>query len=67
LRDARYRYLRYADGSEELYDHQSDPHEWHNLAGDTRYQAVKVRLAKWLPKTDAENGPRVKYRWWPGK
>ena len=25
------RYIRYADGSEELYDHSRDPHEWRNV------------------------------------
>ena len=28
VRDQRWRYIRYADGSEELYDHQTDPNEW---------------------------------------
>jgi len=32
LRTKRWRYIRYVDGSEELYDHASDPHEWTNLA-----------------------------------
>lgn len=31
VRSRHYRYIRYADGSEELYDHRVDPHEWHNL------------------------------------
>lgn len=31
VRSPRWRYIRYADGSEELYDHQADPHEWNNL------------------------------------
>lgn len=31
LRSERYRYIHYVDGSEELYDHDSDPNEWHNL------------------------------------
>ncbi len=31
LRSERYRYIRYVDGSEEFYDHASDPNEWHNL------------------------------------
>lgn len=35
LRTERWRYLRYADGSEELYDMQTDPHEWNNLIGKT--------------------------------
>ncbi len=49
LRDRRWRYIRYRDGSEELYDHQSDPHEWKNIAQDTAYQAVISRLKIWLP------------------
>jgi len=32
VRDERWRYIRYADGSEELYDHHNDPNEWNNLA-----------------------------------
>lgn len=32
LRTPRHRYTRYVDGSEELYDHASDPYEWRNLA-----------------------------------
>ncbi len=33
VRSERWRYIRYADGSEELYDHDADPLEWANLAG----------------------------------
>lgn len=36
LRDARYRYTRYSDGGEELYDHAADPYEWTNLANQQR-------------------------------
>ena len=57
LRDERYRYTRYRDGSEELYDHTVDPHEWHNLAGDERFNAEKGRLAAWLPTVDAPEVP----------
>jgi arylsulfatase A-like enzyme len=49
----RWRYIRYADGGEELYDHQNDPNEWTNLAGDPKVAAVKEDLATWLPETDA--------------
>ncbi len=48
----RYRYLRYADGSEELYDLQTDPNEWHNLAGDPQFSSVQAELAEWLPEHD---------------
>lgn len=49
--DGRYRYIRYADGTEELYDQIEDPHEWHNLAGDPAGAAVKQRFQKWIPQT----------------
>src|SRR5262249_60532956 len=34
VRSARYRYTEWPDGSEELYDHGSDPGETRNLARD---------------------------------
>jgi hypothetical protein len=45
VRSERYRYTRYIDGSEELYDHQSDAEEWHNLAQDPRFSQIKKKLA----------------------
>ena len=54
VRTEKWRYIRYADGSEELYDHESDPREWTNLATDPKLAAVKEDLAKLLP---AENRP----------
>ncbi len=54
IRDQRYRYIRYADGSEELYDHQRDPYEYLNLAGNTEFAKLKERLAAHLP---TENRP----------
>ena len=53
LRSERWRYIRYSDGSEELYDHRRDPNEWNNLAGQAEFEPVKRQLAKWLPKTNA--------------
>ncbi len=58
VRSARYRYIRYASGDEELYDHQTDADEWHNLAGDARYAAVKEALAPWLPGHGARSDRR---------
>ncbi|MCA9205415.1 MAG: sulfatase-like hydrolase/transferase [Planctomycetales bacterium] len=55
VRDPRWRYIRYEDGSEELYDHQQDPNEWKNLAGVEEHADVKRRLAKWLPTEEAPN------------
>ena len=49
VRDPRWRYIRYNDGSEELYDHQSDPLEWTNLAQQELYHSIKQRLRAWMP------------------
>ncbi|MFM7056133.1 MAG: sulfatase-like hydrolase/transferase [Planctomycetota bacterium] len=54
VRDLRWRYIRYADGSEELYDHQSDPYEWTNLATRPESTPVKTELSRHLPKKNAE-------------
>lgn len=51
VRTDRWRYIRYANGSEELYDHQSDPHEWTNLAGRTNLAAVQKDLAARFPRS----------------
>lgn len=53
LRNARFRYIRYRDGNEELYDHDRDPHEWRNLATDPAYAVHKNELARWLPAINA--------------
>jgi arylsulfatase A-like enzyme len=57
VRDDRWRYTRYADGAEELYDHQKDTKEWRNLAGDAAHGAIKQRLARWLPATNQPEAP----------
>lgn len=49
VRSERWRYIRYADGSEELYDHMSDPNEWHNLAGRPEFTSTVREHAHWLP------------------
>lgn len=57
VRDERWRYIRYRDGTEELYDLQADPDEFHNLAADSRYEKHKAELRKWMPKTSAPPKP----------
>lgn len=49
VRTDRHRYIRYRDGSEELYDHQTDPGERTNLAGQSRWATLKRDLAAQLP------------------
>jgi choline-sulfatase len=57
VRSERWRYIRYADGSDELYDRTADPNEWTNLAGRADSAGVKRELAGWLPKADAPHAP----------
>ena len=54
VRTDRWRYIRYADGTEELYDHDSDSNEWTNLALDPAYREIISRHAKWIPATNAK-------------
>lgn len=49
VRDERWRYIRYADGSEELYDHQNDLNEWTNLAAQPEHVAIKTALVAFFP------------------
>lgn len=60
LRSRRYHYIRYIDGSEELYDMDVDPNEWNNLGhppvdGDS--QAVINTFRKQIPKSFAYWSP----------
>jgi arylsulfatase A-like enzyme len=57
-----HRYIRYGDGSEELYDHKTDLNEWVNLANSPEHADLKKQLAGWIPKTiaPAENAKRPK-------
>ncbi len=52
VRSERYRYIHYADDSEELYDMKEDPNEWRNLAGEKKYAKIIAEHKKWLPKID---------------
>ncbi len=49
--DARYHYIRYEDGAEELYDNQKDPREYANLARQPEFAPVVKRLAASLPRS----------------
>ncbi len=49
VRSERHRYIVYADGSEELYDHTKDKWEWRNLAADPEYAEVKEKLRIGIP------------------
>ena len=52
VRSEQWRYIRYANGDEELYDHTKDPYEWSNLAKKVEFNSVKADLAKTFPQTN---------------
>ncbi len=53
VRSNDWRYIRYRDGTEELYDHRRDPGEHINLAGNPAYAEVIEAHRQWLPAHDA--------------
>jgi len=59
LRSERYRYITYADGTEELYDHNEDPLEWKNLIDQASSTEIVKSFQSWLPETNVPNIPFV--------
>jgi choline-sulfatase len=51
VRSEKWRYIQYADGSQELYNMIDDPNEWENLAADSKYADVIASHKKWIPKS----------------
>ena len=54
VQTSRWRYIRYRDGGEELYDHDSDPNEWTNLASRSEHEAIIKELKTRLPKVNRQ-------------
>ncbi|PHS05263.1 MAG: iduronate sulfatase [Blastopirellula sp.] len=52
----KWRYIHYADDTEELYNVQKDPNEWYNLAEIPDFTSIKNQLRKSAPATFAEPG-----------
>lgn len=51
VRSENWRYIRYADGSEELYDMRTDPNEWNNVADDPRFARIVKQHRGWIPES----------------
>jgi arylsulfatase A-like enzyme len=56
VRTRNFRYTRYNNGFEELYDHRNDPYEWTNLAKQPEYERTRKQLRR---KLDAMTGLSV--------
>lgn len=62
IRTENYRYIHYADGSEEFYDMQQDPAEWKNLIEDPNYSKLIEEHRAWLPTINEKPAPGSKHR-----
>jgi arylsulfatase A-like enzyme len=52
IRDERYRYTRYSDGTEEFYDHSNDPLERNNLISNPEISSLVQTYKSHLPSHD---------------
>ena len=57
IRTEKFRYIQYADGSEEFYDMIADPNEFTNLANDPKYARAQRSLKRHLPETSRRPVP----------
>lgn len=57
IRTEGWRYIRYVDGGEELYDESADPLEWKNLAAEPKHAETKVKMIKLLPTENRDEQP----------
>lgn len=62
IRTEDYRYIRYADGSEEFYDLKHDPSEWKNLSGDPQFVRLIEAHRVWLPTVNEKPAPGSRHR-----
>ncbi|MDG2015329.1 MAG: sulfatase-like hydrolase/transferase, partial [Pirellulaceae bacterium] len=57
-----WRYIRYGEDGEELYDLKNDPNEWHNLASSPEQVTRKAEMRKFAPETFAQPAPSLNAR-----
>ena len=61
IRSKDWRYIRYEDGSEELYHHNDDPNEWTNEADNPEHASIKKELSRFIPENPH---PGIKVQEW---
>lgn len=57
-----WRYIRYGEDGEELYDLKQDPNEWHNLAGKREHAGRMKAMRALAPETFAEPEEKLNAR-----
>jgi arylsulfatase A-like enzyme len=62
VRSEHWRYICYADGSEELYDLRKDAEEFKNLAVDPKFAEILSEHRRWLPPRSAPPAPGSAHR-----
>lgn len=62
VRDENWRYIRYIDGTEELYDHRTDPGEHINIASDPAMAGIKAYLGSFIPEEYALPAGTTEYK-----
>ncbi len=62
VRSEKWRYIVYADGTEELYNMETDPHEFENLATDPQYASVMADHRRYLPVGELPPAPGSRSR-----
>ena len=62
VRSEHWRFIQYADGSQELYDMRKDSNEWDNLAHDSKDADVIAEHKKFLPTANRQPAPGSRAR-----
>ncbi|MCS5631900.1 MAG: iduronate sulfatase, partial [Pirellulaceae bacterium] len=57
-----WRYIRYGEDGEELYNVLADPNEWTNLASRPEHERLKAEMRALAPKKFAEPGTKLNAR-----
>lgn len=65
VRTHQYRYIQYEDGTQELYDHNNDPNEWTNVAGNPEHRKTIEALKKLLPAKNVKWDTSSNYTFQP--
>ena len=63
VRTKQFRYTLRADGSEELFDVQADPGQYHDVSGDTEHSAALAGMRKELARRLIEMERSAKQTW----